>query len=97
MKVTIECSDISNYGKQIIDYSNDFKDQINKFTSLIEEINSIWDGADALKYINTMRDKYIVGLEDLRAILEDYGNYLKQVPEAYQALDEVFSTKRIEV
>lgn len=97
MNVVINKSDIINYGSQIVDYSSEFKDEIKKFSALIESINTVWDGADALKYINTMKEKYIVGLEEMKSVLDEYGNYLKKVPETYSAVDEVFSSKNIDV
>ena len=97
MNIEINKTDITNYGNQIIDYSNEFKDEIKKFSALIESINTAWDGADALKYINIMKEKYIVGLEEMKSVLDEYGNYLKKIPEAYSALDEIFSSKSIDV
>lgn len=97
MNIVINKSDIKNYGNQIIDYSSDFKDEIKKFSALIETINTIWDGADALKYINVMKEKYILGLEEIQNVLDEYGNYLKKIPEAYSAVDEAFSSKNIDV
>ena len=97
MNIVISKSDITNYGSQIIDYSSQFQDEIKKFSSLIESINTVWDGADALKYINVMKEKYIVGLEEIKSVLDEYGNYLKKVVETYLAIDEVFSSKSIDV
>lgn len=97
MNIVISKSDISNYGSQIVDYSSEFKDEIRKISALIESINTVWDGADALKYINVMKEKYIIGLEEIKNVLDEYGNYLKKVPETYSAIDEVFSSKNIDV
>ena len=71
MNIVISKSDITNYGSQIVDYSSEFKDEIKKFSALIESINTAWDGADALKYINTMKEKYIVGLEEIKSVLDE--------------------------
>lgn len=97
MDIVISKSDITNYGNQIVDYSSEFKDEITKFSALIESINIAWDGADALKYINVMKEKYVVCLEEIKSVLDEYGNYLKKVPETYSAIDEVFSSKSIDV
>ena len=97
MNIIINKTEIINYGNQILDYSSEFKDEINKINALIESINTVWDGADALKYINVMKEKYIVGLEEIKVVLDEYGTYLKRVPETYSAIDEVFSSKNINV
>lgn len=93
----INKSDVTNYGKQIVNYSEEFNDEIKKMLGLIDSINEIWNGADALKYINIMKEKYIVGLDEIKSVVEEYGEYLKMVPDTYAAVDEVFSSKNIEV
>ena len=97
MDITINKSDVINYGNQIVSYSEELSDEIKKFNMLIESINSIWDGADALKYINVMKDKYVVGLDKLQEILLEYGNFLKKVADVYASLDETFANKNIDV
>jgi len=97
LDILIKKSDILNYGNQIINYSNEFKDEINKFNALIDSINTIWEGSDALKYIKEMKEKYIVGLEEMKNVLDEYGDYLTKVTETYSSVDEVFSTKNIDV
>lgn len=97
MNILINKNDITNYGNQVINYSTNFENEIKKFNSLIESINTVWEGADALKYINVMKEKYIVGLEELKDVLEEYGEYLRDVPETYSALEEVFTSRNIEV
>lgn len=97
MEIMVKCSDVVNYGKKIENYSSELQDNIKKFNMLIESINEIWDGADALKYINVMREKYVVGLQEIKSILDDYGTYLKKVADAYSALDESYFSKVIDV
>lgn len=97
MEVMIKCSDVINYGERINNYSSELQDNINRFNMLIESINDIWSGADALKYINLMQTKYSVGLQDIKSILDEYGEYLKKVADAYSALDETYSSKVIDV
>lgn len=97
MEVLINCSNTSSTGSKIVDYSNDFSTYVKKIDSILDSINTAWSGDDSLKYINAMKDKYIVELEEIKKYLEDYGNYLKKVPNAYKTLDEAFSSKNIDV
>lgn len=97
MNISINKNNVLNYGKQLIDCSIEFENEIKKFNSIIESINTVWEGADALKYINTMHDKYNVGLDELKDTMEKYGLYLKIIPNAYSSLDEAFSSKNINV
>lgn len=97
MAVIVNKNDITNYGEQIIEYSEEFSSEIRKFSELIDSINKAWDGADALKFVNTMKEKYVVKLEELKSVLDDYGKYLKDVSETYTIVDEIFSSKVIDV
>lgn len=97
MNISIDKDGVKKMGTSIIESSNDFKGEINKFLEIIDGINSAWEGADALKYINTLKEKYVVGLNELNDIINKYGQYLVDVPEAYDLLDETFSTKNINV
>ena len=96
MKIKVEKNNIKKYGDEIIGYTEDLKGCINQFASIIDSINGAWEGADALKYINAMKDKYVTGLNELNSVIKDYGTYLKTVPDAYTALDEAFSSKKID-
>ena len=97
MKIKVYKKNLKEYGKEIIQYSDDFAGYINQFANIIDSINNAWEGADALKYINTMKEKYLTGLTELNSVIKDYGNYLKTVPEAYETLDEAFASKKIDV
>lgn len=97
MDIIIKKNEVRKMGDKIIDYSNDFMNDIKKFNSIIDSINIAWDGADSLRYINTMREKHVAGLEELKSAIQEYGEYLKNIPEAYSIVDEVFSSKYIDV
>ena len=64
---------------------------------LIDNINTAWNGADALKYVNLMRERYIMKMSKIQEIILDYGNYLKSVPDSYSKVDESFSNRNINV
>lgn len=97
MKITIDSSNVSKLGKSIVENSNNLINDVKKLESIIGDINTAWEGADALKYINSMRDKYVKEISDFAGIVEKYGEYLQNVPGAYDLLDETFSNKNINV
>lgn len=97
MDIIVKKDELANYGNQMLNISNEFNRDIKKFTRIIEEINDAWDGADALKYVNTMKDKYIRNLEDTRKTIENYASFLNKVGDVYQSVDEVFASKNIDV
>ena len=97
MKVTINKSSITDVSKTILENVEYLQSDIKKLEEVINSINTAWDGADALKYINTMRDKYIVQLNELIDVIQKNGEYLSNIPKAYDLLDETFSNKNVSV
>lgn len=97
MDVEINVTDVKKRGNDMLGYLDKFNAEIKKFGMAIDVINMMWDGADALKYINEMKDKYLVGLNEMKSVLEEYGKYLQKVPDTYSAIDEAFTTKTIDV
>lgn len=97
MEIIIKSDDVKKYGNQLIENCNEFENYIKKFDYLIDSINVAWEGNDSLKYVNTMKEKYLFSLEKLNSILEEYGDYLRDVPDVYATLDEVFASKNIDV
>lgn len=97
MNISIKKSSVRDSGKQICDATLDFSSDIKKLENIINNINSAWDGADALKYVNNLKESYIVRLNELAANLENYGEYLINVAKVYDLLDETFSNKNINV
>lgn len=97
MEILIDKENVKKTGKNILSYSEEFSTCIKRFESIIDSINTVWSGADALKYINVMKEKYAFSLEELNDVIKQYGMYLEKVPVAYDTLDEVFSSKNIDV
>lgn len=97
MEVYIDKDSVSSEANTIISDLDEFKVQINKLLSVIENINSAWDGNDALKYVNTLKEKHIPNLNEFLENLNDYSDYLKNVPGAYELLDEIFASKVMDV
>lgn len=93
----IKKGDVDNFSKQLSDQVQEFDTSIKKFRFIIDSINDAWNGADALNYVNIMREKYAISLTEIKDILKDYEEYLNLVPEAYSTLDETFASKHIEV
>lgn len=97
MDIEINCSEVTNCGNEMKDYVDNFGDEISKFSSIIDSINSIWDGADALKYINAMREGCLEQLNIVKDIFDEYGEYLQKVSKPYEELDESFASRTIDV
>lgn len=97
MNIEIDCSKVAVCGNNLLTYVENFEAEIVKFNANIESINNIWDGADALKYVNTMKDECLTQLNTVKKVFEQYGEYLQKVSKPYEVLDESFASKTIEV
>lgn len=97
MEVSIKRSDVKRVANEMLEYSQDFDDEVKRVKNIIESIGTAWNGTDAIKYVNTMRDKYVVKLDELSDLIRSYGEYLQKVPDAYQILDEAFVSRNIDV
>lgn len=95
MEISIKKAEIIKKGDLILSEVDEFERDVKRLIDIIENINLAWEGADALKYVNVLRDKYGVGLIELASVLRNYGNYLKNIPAIYTLLDESFANKKI--
>lgn len=95
MEIIIDKENVKKSGRAILSYQQQFNTYLTRVESIIDSINNVWEGADALKYINEMREKYVVSLRELSTVIEEYGIYLERVPIAYETLDEIFSSRSI--
>lgn len=98
MDILIKESETKLLSNQLLAYMDEFKDEIKKFQEMVEKIESSWQGSeDVKKKVDTMRENYVVEMEKFADIFNEFGTYLSNIPEAYQILDEDFSTKEIGV
>lgn len=97
MKVSIDKSAVRRKSQTILDECEDLVKLSKRFLNVIDSINTAWSGADALKYVNNLKEKYVTELNNLTDVVKEYGNYMKNVPEAYDILDEIFESETIDV
>lgn len=97
MKVSINKSTVTRKANTILEECEDLEKISNRFLAVIDNINTAWTGADALKYVNNLKEKYVTELNNLTDVVKEYGNYMKNVPEAYDILDEIFESETIDV
>lgn len=97
MKIAIDNNIIKKSGKKIKECSSNISKDINNFNNVIDKINLTWTDNESTNSINKMRDSYIYKLKELCDDLDKYGEYLKNIPDAYEILDETFSNKNIDI
>ena len=97
MKIVMNSSTIESLGNKVLSCSKTFENDTKKINSLIDSINSAWEGNDSLKYINTLKNKMEPVLKELSEEMNKYGLYLKNVPNTFDILDDEYASKEIEV
>ena len=51
MNIEITCSEVKTCGSEILECSSNFDGEIKIFDTIVNSINTIWDGVDAAKYV----------------------------------------------
>ena len=64
MNIYIDEAGIKGTSDRLAEEARILLAQINMLDRTIDDINEAWQGADALKYINVMREKYVVYLKN---------------------------------
>ena len=93
----INSNEITSNANTIIKNVEEFDNEIKKLNNVIDKINVSWSGSDSLKYINAMKLSYLPQLKKHSNEIMRYGNYLKSVPSKYDKVDEMFSSKEIDI
>ena len=97
MEIIVKNYELKSLASEMSNYSEELGEEIKKIRNIVENIEVSWQGPDAAKYINALKERYILGLEELKEIINEYTVYLNNLPEAYELLDNVYSSKHIGV
>ncbi len=97
MKIIVKKDEINQCANKLINSSEELRNELLIVQSVLNSINDAWAGLDAIKYIKVLEQKYILELEKLSDCIENYGNYLKGVPDDYARVDEIYASKKINV
>ena len=95
MKIQVSPGKMKNISNELLNYSEDVKKYVLQLERIVDSINSIWEGDDSLKYINTMKEKNINSLQELNKCIVDYGRYLGDVHETYQMVYNGYKERKI--
>jgi len=95
LEVIVKCDEIKSLATEASNYSEQLADEIKKIRNIIDNIGMAWNAADAKRYSDVVREKYILGLEALKEVIDEYVVYLNNIPEAYELLDDIYANKPI--
>ena len=93
----IECSsDIKDKAKTLEECRADIESCKSDLDNALGDVSEAWQGADATKYIDKMRDDYLFSFDGLLAGLDECINFLNtNVPVKYEDDDKEFAGRSI--
>lgn len=97
MEIKVKRKEINQSANKLINSSEELKKEKESVRTILGSINEVWNGLDAIKYIEVLESKYVIELEILCDCIENYGNYLKNIPDDYTKIDELYASKKINV
>ena len=95
MKIIVDYRDLDRKGDILKEKAENFKIYLSQMSNSIDRLGRFWNTNESHEFQNDIKEGYISTLLKLQDILLDYGDYLKNVSNAYQELDNIFSNKRI--
>ena len=97
MEIFVDNDRVSKESQKMLESAKTIEAEIKKILRTIDDIGSVWSGPDAEKYIEVMKEKYIVGLQNLNNVVQEYANYLNSVSSVYDLFDGIHSSKHISI
>ena len=96
-RIVVTQSGITSVVKELQEEQKNIGDYIKSIDTELGNINKAWEGADAIKYTEKMKDDYQVLLTDYNECLQSYIDFLEEVPSKYDELNNEYQGKTIEV
>lgn len=96
-KIVITQANVANVVSELRAEQTNIGNYKSNIETELDNINKAWEGADAIKYTQKMRDDYAVLLEAFNESLESYINFLDKVYGEYERFDNEYAGKSIEV
>lgn len=96
-KIVITKANVEKVVSELRAEQENIKNYNKNLGTELESINKAWEGADATKYTNKMKDDYSVLLEAFSESLTSYIDFLEKVYGEYKSFDDEYAGKTIEV
>ncbi len=96
-KIVITQANVAKVASELRAEQTNLETYKSNIETELDNINQAWQGADATKYTQKMRDDYAVLLEEFNKSLESYINFLEKVYGEYERFDNEYAGKTIEV
>lgn len=94
-KIIVNKSELKRMGAKLISDANSLHSEGQKINSIINEMAGYWEGKDRDKCVTVIKDTYLVNLDKEKNRINNYGEYLKKIPNAYDELDNSYMKRKI--
>jgi len=96
MNISVDKLETRQIANSIIENAESIADEIKVVLATIEKLESYWQGPDATKHIDVLRNNCVSELNKFQSVMASYGQYLKNVSAGYNTLDGIYSAKKID-
>ncbi len=97
MRIEVNSDTIKKQSKLLEYQGEELNTQIKALNSVVEKIDSAWQGDDAKKLIQTITDEDLTKYNEIKTTIEEYSIYLTKAMEYYDTLDNTFASISIDV
>ena len=94
MRIKINKGEVKRVGQRLCGSADDLRSQKKEFDTIINSLSDVWIGTDYTVCRDIIDEKLLPSLEKAAVAIEGLGNYLKRVPATYDAVDNVFKSKK---
>ncbi len=94
-RIKISKHEIYTMGLKFKEIAKDVLTEQRKINNIINDMSDAWKGNDYDVCRNTVNDKLLPNLKTASKAIDNMGNYLSKVPNAYNSVDNVYKSKKI--
>ena len=95
MEIIIECDLLKKKGNEMIEKSKQLENKINNLSIKIDVISNSWNSDTGRAYVKMLQEKFILPLQNLKAMLEKKGNFLVSTAKVYSLFEEYYYNTKI--
>ncbi len=94
-RIKINKSEIRTIGLKFSEIANDIKAEQANINAIINDMSDAWQGNDYDTCRSIVDDKLLPNFKTVAKAIDNMGNYLSKVPNAYNSVDNVYKSKKI--
>ena len=87
MKISVDYSEVYQASVYVKNKADSYNDLIQNLYKKVEQMQSIWQGADHLAFQNQL-EEFRPSLNEMYQVIQEYSNVLKQTASVYEQLQQ---------